>query len=56
VALEDLCWVLNGPALCEAVTGEAWLDYERRRDNHPLTKLQWDRQHQLASYLVGGAR
>jgi hypothetical protein len=46
VRLEDLCWVLNGPALCEAVTGKPWAQVD---DNGVAFK----QQHQFASYFVG---
>lgn len=52
MALEDLCWVLNGPGLCEVVTGESWANYERRKESDKSVQEQFDRQRQLASYLV----
>jgi hypothetical protein len=46
VRLEDLCWVLNGPALCEAVTGKHW-------DADDAATTAFKNQEQLASYFVG---
>jgi len=44
--------VLNGPGLCEVVTGESWANYERRKESDKSVQEQFDRQRQLASYLV----
>ena len=55
VRVERLCWVLNGPLLCEAVTGVPWEVYRLQRDRGEGTeeKARFQRQHQLASYFVG---
>ena len=55
VRVEHLCWVLNGPLLCEAVTGKHWEVYCFERDADVTGDLaaKFKRQHQLASYFVG---
>ena len=32
VRIEDLCWVLDPPRLCKAITGEAWEAFADRMD------------------------
>lgn len=53
VRLEDFAWVLNGPALCEAITGQPWEEYEARLSSDPAAEARFTRQSQLASYFVG---
>ena len=55
VRVEALCWVLNGPLLCEAVTGKSWevFCFERDSDLSGERKQRFKQHHQLASYFVG---
>lgn len=53
VRIEDLCWVLSGPALCDAVTGVSWEEFLERRDADPQAMLKWQRHTQFAGYFVG---
>lgn len=53
VRLEELCWCLDGPALCEAVTGEKWTLYKSKLDQNPELQKQFDRRVELATYFVG---
>jgi len=53
VRLEDLCWVLNGPSLCEPITGITWKHYLTQRDSSKAAWNRWANHHQLASYFVG---
>jgi hypothetical protein len=54
VRIEDLCWVLDKPRLCEAVTGRSWtvVAAEVAADPQGLG-LKIKQQTQLAEYYVG---
>jgi len=53
VRLEELCWVLDGAHLCEAVTGEDWKAVAARVELDTEFGEHFRRRSELAYYFVG---
>ena len=53
VRLEELCWCLDGPALCEAITGETWVSYKVHLEHDKALRKAFDLRVELATYFVG---
>ena len=51
--LEELCWCLDGPALCEAITGETWVSYKVHLEHDKALRKAFDLRVELATYFVG---
>ena len=52
VPIELLCWCLDGPKLCLAVTGERWADFLDRTRSDEALAASFKRRQQLCNYFV----
>ena len=53
VRLEQLLWVMDGPLLCEAITGVEWEQYVWEMEDDEAKGFMFKKQTQLARFFEG---